>query len=163
MFIRQQARLYPNKEQIQYLNQEIGNQRFVWNSILAKSNERYEAEKKFIFFNESSAMLPELKVTFDFLSLGAAQALQQTLRDQDQALRNFLKSKKNKGQFGYPKFKKKGNGGSVRYPQSCSLDTNRLKIPKLKTGIKVKNHQDIQDFNSVTILKNLQESGLLPL
>jgi putative transposase len=110
MFIRQQARLYPNKEQIRYLNQEIGNQRFLWNSILAKSNERYESEKKFIFYNEAASMLPELKVTFDFLSLGGSQALQQTLKDQDQALRNFLKSKKGTGQFGYPKFKKKGNG-----------------------------------------------------
>ncbi|MCA9496139.1 MAG: helix-turn-helix domain-containing protein, partial [Nanoarchaeota archaeon] len=28
-FIRQNVRLYPNKEQIQFLNQDIGNQRFV--------------------------------------------------------------------------------------------------------------------------------------
>ena len=153
MFIRQHARLYPNKEQIQYLNQEIGNQRFLWNSILAKSNERYEAEKKFIFYNEAASILSDLKEDYNFLKLGGSQALQQTLKDQDQALRNFLKSKKTNGRFGYPKFKKKGSGGSVRYPQSCSLDSNRLKIPKLKTPIKVKNHQDIQDFNSVTILK----------
>ena len=153
MFIRQHARLYPNPEQVHYLNQEIGNQRFLWNSILAKSNERYDSEKKFIFYNEAASMLSELKEEYNFLSLGGSQALQQTLKDQDQALRNFLKSKKGTGQFGYPKFKKKGNGGSVRYPQGCSLDSNHLKIPKLKTPIKVKNHQDIQSFNSVSILK----------
>lgn len=153
MFIRQHARLYPTQEQIRYLNQEIGNQRFLWNSILAKSNERYDSEKKFIFYNEAASMLSELKEEYNFLSLGGSQALQQTLKDQDQALRNFLKSKKDDGQFGYPRFKKKGNGGSVRYPQGCSLDSNHLKIPKLKTPIKVKNHQDIQSFNSVSILK----------
>ncbi|MCA9496731.1 MAG: helix-turn-helix domain-containing protein, partial [Nanoarchaeota archaeon] len=30
-FIRQNVRIYPNKSQIQFLNQDIGNQRFVWN------------------------------------------------------------------------------------------------------------------------------------
>lgn len=153
MFIRQQARLYPTTEQIQFLNQEIGNQRFVWNSILAKSNERYETEKKFIFYNESVILLSELKETYEFLTIGGSQALQQTLKDQEQSLKNFLKSRKTGGHFGYPKFKKKGNGGSVRYPQGCSLDSKSLKIPKLKTKIKIKNQQNIQEFNSVSIIK----------
>ena len=153
MFIRQQERLYPTLDQRQFLNQEIGNQRFLWNKLLVKSTERYEEEKKFIFYNEAASMLPDLKETFEFLKIGGSQALQQTLKDQDQALRNFLKSKKGDGHFGFPRFKKKDNGGSVRYPQGCSLESNHLKIPKLKTSIKFKNQQNIQEFNSVTIIK----------
>ena len=56
-------------------------------------------------------------------------------------LENFRTS-----QFRYPKFKKKSNGGSVRYPQGWSLDSNRLKIPKLKTSIKIKNQQERLQF-----------------
>jgi len=153
MFIRQQERLYPTLDQRQFLNQEIGNQRFLWNKLLVKSTERYEEEKKFIFYNEAASMLPDLKETFEFLKIGGSQALQQTLKDQDQALRNFLKSKKGDGHFGFPRFKKKDNGGSVRYPQGCSLESNHLKIPKLKTSIKIKNQQNIENFNSVTIIK----------
>ena len=153
MFIRQQERLYPTSDQRQFLNQEIGNQRFLWNKLLVKSTERYGEEKKFIFYNEASSMLPNLKETYDFLKIGGSQALQQTLKDQDQALRNFLKSKKGDGHFGFPRFKHKDNGGSVRYPQGCSLESTHLKIPKLKTSIKIKNQQNIQEFNSVTIVK----------
>jgi len=153
MFIRQQERLYPTLDQRQFLNQEIGNQRFLWNKLLVKSTERYGEEKKFIFYNEAASMLPDLKETYDFLKIGGSQALQQTLKDQDQALRNFLKSKKGDGHFGFPRFKHKDNGGSVRYPQGCSLESTHLKIPKLKTSIKIKNQQNIQEFNSVTIVK----------
>jgi len=153
MFIRQQERLYPTLDQRQFLNQEIGNQRFLWNKLLVKSTERYEEEKKFIFYNEAASMLPDLKETFEFLKIGGSQALQQTLKDQDQALRNFLKSKKGDGHFGFPRFKKKDNGGSVRYPQGCSLESTHLKIPKLKTSIKIKNQQKVGEFNSVTIIK----------
>ena len=75
MFIRQQERLYPTSDQRQFLNQEIGNQRFLWNKLLVKSTERYEEEKKFIFCSEVSSMLPDLKETFEFLKIGGSQAL----------------------------------------------------------------------------------------
>ena len=55
-FIRQNVRLYPNKKQIQFLNQDIGNQRFVWNHFLFETKKLYEEEKKFLFFKDTGVV-----------------------------------------------------------------------------------------------------------
>ena len=145
-FIRQNVRLYPNKEQIQFLNQDIGNQRFVWNHFLAETKKLYENEKKFLFYSETAKLVVELKKENEFLQLGVAQALQQTLKDLDGALRAGYKQQK-----GFPKFKKKSSGGSVRLPQRCSIVDGKLKLPKI--GL-VKSRGKLPDqFNSVTIIR----------
>jgi transposase len=49
MFIRQNYRIYPNKDQTVVLNQWLGQARFIWNYMLAKNIEKYQLEQKFIF------------------------------------------------------------------------------------------------------------------
>ena len=145
-FIRQNVRLYPNKEQIQFLNQDIGNQRFVWNHFLFETKKLYEKEKKFLFYSETSKLVIELKKENEFLQLGNSQALQQTLRDLDLALKSGYKQQK-----GFPKFKKKSSGGSVRLPQGCSIVDGKLKLPKIGA---IKSKGKLPDvFNSVTIIR----------
>ena len=145
-FIRQNVRLYPNKEQIQFLNQDIGNQRFVWNHFLFETKKLYENEKKFLFYKDTSKLVIDLKKQNEFLQIGVAQALQQTLRDLEVALKSGYKQQK-----GFPKFKKKSSGGSVRLPQGCSVIDEKLKLPKI--GF-IKSRGKLPDnFNSVTILR----------
>ena len=145
-FIRQTVRLYPNREQIQFLNQDIGNQRFVWNHFLAETKKRYEEEKKFLFYSETSKLVIELKKENEFLQIGNSQALQQTLRDFELAIKQGYKQKK-----GFPRFKKKSSGGSVRLPQRCSIVDGKLKLPKI--GF-IKSRGSLpEDFNSVTIIR----------
>ena len=60
-FIRQNVRLYPNKKQIQFLNQDIGNQRFVWNHFLFETKKLYKEEKKFLFYKDTSKLVIDLK------------------------------------------------------------------------------------------------------
>lgn len=155
MFIRQNFRIYPSKEQSQFFLQDIGNQRFIWNYVLDKSIERYEKEKKFIFYNEASSLLPELKKEFEWLKFGNSQALQQTLKDLDQALKMTFKKKGTKS--GFPKFKKKTSGGTCRYPTGCELFDERLFVPKLKDGIKIVGEKIPKVFKSSTII--LKPSG----
>ena len=145
-FIRQNVRLYPNKEQIQFLNQDIGNQRFVWNHFLAENKKLYENEKKFLFYLDTSKLVIELKKENEFLQLGVAQALQQTLRDFDLALKQGYKQQK-----GFPRFKKKSSGGSIRLPQGCSIIAGKLKLPKI--GFIKSKGKLPEDFNSVTIIR----------
>ena len=145
-FIRQNVRLYPNKEQIQFLNQDIGNQRFVWNHFLAETKKLYDSEKKFLFYLDTSKLVIELKKENEFLQLGVAQALQQTLRDFDGALRAGYKQQK-----GFPRFKKKSSGGSIRLPQGCSIVDEKLKLPKI--GFINSRGKLPEIFNSVTILR----------
>ena len=145
-FIRQNVRLYPNKSQIQFLNQDIGNQRFVWNHFLAENKKLYENEKKFLFYLDTSKLVVDLKKENEFLQLGNSQALQQTLKDFDLALKAGYKQQK-----GFPKFKKRSSGGSIRLPQGCSIVDGKLKLPKIGF-IKSKGSLP-ENFNSVTIIR----------
>lgn len=151
-YIRSNYRIYPTKEQVAFLNQEIGNQRFLWNKFLGLNIEKHGAEKKFIFFNEATGMLKQVKEEHEFLKLGDAQALQQTLRDLDVAIRSCFKS--TAFRKGFPKFKKKDSSGSIRYPQRVSFIGDKLKIPKLGL-IKITGGSKglPTEFKSTTIIK----------
>ncbi|MCA9496498.1 MAG: transposase, partial [Nanoarchaeota archaeon] len=94
----------------------------------------------------TSKLVIDLKKQNEFLQIGVAQALQQTLRDLEVALKSGYKQQK-----GFPKFKKKSSGGSVRLPQGCSVIDEKLKLPKI--GF-IKSRGKLPDnFNSVTILR----------
>ncbi|MCA9496507.1 MAG: transposase, partial [Nanoarchaeota archaeon] len=119
---------------------------FVWNHFLAENKKIYESDKKFLFYQDTSKLLIDFKKENPFLQLGNSQALQQTLRDFDLALKSGYKQQK-----GFPKFKKKTSGGSVRLPQRCSIVAGKLKLPKI--GL-VKTKGLLPDnFNSVTIIR----------
>lgn len=150
MYIRKKYRIYPTKEQEQFLNQCIGNSRFVWNFFLSKIQEQYQTEKKFLFYNDTSKQLKSLKDTYEFLKISPSQAHQQTLKDLDGALKA---SYRKTSRFGFPKFKKKKFGGSFRLPQGCSISNNRLTLPKLKSDIKLVGKGIPETFNSLTIIK----------
>lgn len=119
-------KIRPNNKQKILLNREFGCQRFVWNYFLDLNIKKYETDKKFIFYNEMSKLLTNLKVEFKFLKMANSQSLQQTLKDLDQALKNCFKSK-----FGFPKFKRKFDKQSFRVPQHFSVLKGSIKIPKI--------------------------------
>ena len=156
IFIRQNYRIYPTQEQIEFLNQDVGNQRFIWNYFLSKNIEKYESEKKFVFYGDMAKLLPDLKDEFEFLKLGDSTSLQQTLRQLDVALKGSFKSTKNKIKKGFPKFKKKSGTGSACHTQAVSIKDGKLKIPKFKDTIKiVDNGMGLPEvYNSVTITKS---------
>jgi transposase len=54
-------RLYPNHEQAAALARWCGATRWLWNTLLRRSKERYDAEGKFLFAGELSALLPGMK------------------------------------------------------------------------------------------------------
>ena len=96
-----------------------------------------------------SKLLKPLKQEFDFLALGSSQALQQTARDLDLAIRSSFKSNDNKR--GFPKFKKKGGKGSIRYPQGVSIKAGKIQLPKIKTLLEAVGDLPTE-FNSATVL-----------
>ncbi|EKP0309867.1 transposase, partial [Aeromonas veronii] len=63
-----------------------------------------------------------------WLSDTPSQALQQTLKDLERAYSNFFAKRAD-----FPRFKKKGQSDSFRYPQGCKLDqtNSRIFLPKL--------------------------------
>ena len=150
MFIRQTFRIYPNKEQQQTLIQWIGQGRFVWNKMLEMNIETYKEKKEFVFAYDMHKRLPDLKSEFEWLKECPSQVLQQKCQDLGTAL-SFKKNNR-----GFPKFKSKATDTSgIRFPQSVKLEGNRVKVPKIKSGIKIKLHQEILGKRgAATVYKN---------
>lgn len=84
-------RIYPNREQKNFIHQTLGCCRFIYNRGLAMRKEGYENGEK-IGYSQTSAMLTELKKQEEFAFLKAADsiALQQSLRDLDRGFVNFF-------------------------------------------------------------------------
>jgi putative transposase len=85
---------------------------------------------------------------FEWLQEATAATLQQTLKNLESAFKNFLAKRAR-----FPKFKSKHKKQSVRYPESCSIRNNGLKLPKLGI-VKAKISKEINSkIKSVTVSK----------
>ena len=156
--VRQIYRAYPNKATEIELNQNIGNARFIWNYFLGLIIEKHKSEGKFIFYNDLSKLLTELKKQpeFEWLNLSESTNLQQKLRDLDKAIRQST-SKKYINKKGFPKFKsRKTDESGIRFVGDIKLlDENRIKLPKISQPIKVKFHRPLLGKpTSVTVIKD---------
>jgi hypothetical protein len=87
-----------------------------------------------------AALLPAWKQEFGWLSDVPAQALQQSLKDLDQAYINFFKDRANS-----PVFRRKSKKDSFRIPQGFEVDSanGRVKLPKLG-WIRYRKSQEIE-------------------
>jgi putative transposase len=144
------VRIYPNQQQEIALNRNLGCARFVWNYYLNKTNNQYQETGKGMTYCQMAKDLTQLKKLSDYewLQESTAATLQQTLKNLESAFKNFF-SKRAK----FPKFKSKYKKQSIRYPESCSLNNNGLKLPKLGI-VKAKLSKEILGkTKSVTVSK----------
>lgn len=123
--------LMPNGEQIRAMRRFAGSCRFVYNKALAWQNEKYQADNSFKFsYTKIANLLPEWKKSPDtlWLSESPSQTLQQALKNLESSFRNFFGKRAD-----FPKFKKRGQNDSFRYPQGFKVEqgNNRLFLPKL--------------------------------
>ena len=138
MFKAYKFRLYPNEEQEQFINQNIGNARFIYNHCLAMKKDLWKSEKKKFSYTDISKHITDLKKyqQYEWLKLSDSIALQQSLRDLDTAFQRFFKKKAK-----YPKFHSKHRKNSYRTINqngTIAIENGKLRLPKLKTLIKVK-------------------------
>ncbi len=120
-------RIYPTDEQKVLLAKTFGCCRWFYNFALNLTNETYKATGKGLSRDEIINKLPELKKEKEWLTEVPSQALQQVALDLSSAFLNFFEKRAK-----FPKFKKKGNKQSVRFPQGIKLDGDYLTLPKLK-------------------------------
>ena len=121
--------IMPNGEQIRRIKQFCGCSRFVFNRALAWLKERYEQDNNHKFsYSKTTNLLPHWKKELIWLKECHSQVLQQSLKDLESAFKNFFEKRAN-----FPKFKRKGEKDSFRYPQGCKLEqqNNRLWLPKI--------------------------------
>jgi putative transposase len=132
-------KINPTKEQSILLNKHIGASRFVYNLALECKQIAWAGNKVNLSCFELQGQLKNLKTECEWLKEINSQSLQQSIINLDKAYTAFFK-----GQNGFPKFKKKTNGGSFNVPQSLSLENGKLFIPKFKKGIAIVLHRPIK-------------------
>lgn len=138
MFVRQNYRIYPNKDQQAILNQWLGCARFVWNHMLELNIKKYQETGKFVFAYEMHKMLPQMKKQEEtsWLKNAPSQGLQQKCQDLDTALKAVFKSNENRR--GFPKFKSRKTDESGIRMADYKIKDGKLFLPKIKSAIKIK-------------------------
>ena len=125
-------RLKTNQTLTRQLAKFAGCSRLIWNKGLALQKERLSAKESCLAYSSLTKELTKWKKQEElkFLKQVHSQALQQSLKDLSQALKEAF-DKKNPKKF--PKFKKKGQKNSFRYPQGFKLDNDngRVFLPKI--------------------------------
>ncbi|WP_347990102.1 transposase [Methylomonas sp. AM2-LC] len=145
--------LQPNGEQLRNMRRFAGACRFVFNKALAWQSEQYAADKTVKFsYTTLANLLPLWKQdpAIQWLKVSPSQPLQQTLKDLERAYKNFFAKRAD-----FPRFKKKGQSDSFRYPQGCKLDqaNSRIFLPKLG-WIRYRNSREV-----LGVVKNVTVSG----
>ena len=125
-------RLYPTETQQITINKLLGCCRLVYNCCLDHRNKIYEETKESGSLSKSYNYFCELKEMeqYSFLKTDShSKVIQQSLRDQDTAFKNFF-SKKSK----FPRFKsKKDNEQKCRFPKDAIMGVNGNRINIIKT------------------------------
>lgn len=122
--------LRPNGQQERDMRCFAGSCRFVFNRGLALQNENHEAGDKYIPYTKMASWLIEWKgdAETQWLKESPSQSLQQSLKDLERAYKNFFQKR-----AAFPRFKKRGQNDTFRYPQGVKLDqdNSRIFLPKL--------------------------------
>lgn len=122
--------LMPNGQQERQMCRFLGSCRFIFNKALALQKQRHEQGHKKLGYAGLCMELTAWKrqTETDWLSETPSQSLQQTLKDLERAYVNFFEKRAD-----FPRFKKKGQSDSFRYPQGFKLDqaNSRIFLPKL--------------------------------
>ena len=123
-------RLYPNAQQREQLWQMFGNDRFVWNQMLAMAKERYQNNPSSHFVNEygMNYLLKRLKQEYPFLKTSDATSFLVVNHNLAQAFKMLFKH-----QGGYPRFKSRHSNRQAYTGRSVCrvLAKRRVRLPKL--------------------------------
>ena len=142
--------LQPNGEQQRLMRRFAGACRFVFNKALALQQDRHKAGEIKLGYAALCKALTEWKATPETLWLNEtpSQALQQALKNLERAYKNFFEKRAD-----FPRFKKKGQSDSFRYPQGVKLDqgNSRVFLPKLG-WLRYRNSRDVLgEVKNVTV------------
>ena len=139
------VRIYPTKEQQILLEKTFGANRFVYNYFLNLKSKLYEFYKIRLSYTNSSKVMTELKKTKTWLKEVDSKSLQQTLRDLDNAYKNFFY-----GRGKYPKFKHKGDKNSYRTIQGIEINNQYITVSKLGM-LRFRDNYNFEDKNILKI------------
>ena len=148
-----QFRFYPDPQQEKLLAQTFGCVRFVYNSILRYRTDAYYQAQAKVNYIGANAKLTEIKQLPEcaFLNEVSSVPLQQCLRNQQTAFKNFFE-----GRAKYPTFKSKKDRQSAEFTyRAFTFKNGELKLAKCDKPLAIKwSRQLPSDPTTVTVSKD---------
>jgi putative transposase len=147
--------LQSDGEQERDMRKFSGSCRFVFNKALALQKENHEAGNKFIGYVAMAKQLTAWRNSREtpWLKQAPCHSLQHALKDLEKAYKNFFAKR-----AAFPRFKKKGDHSSFRYPdsQQIKLDqaNSRIFLPKCGWLRYRKSREVIGELRNVTVSNN---------
>lgn len=129
-------RFYPTPEQEQLLARTFGCVRFVYNAVLRYRTDAFYARKEKVGYVAANAELSRMKKADDtaFLNEVSSVPLQQCLRHQQTAFKNFFE-----GRARYPSFKSKRHRQSAEFTRSAfKYRDGKLFLAKCKEPLAIR-------------------------
>ena len=146
-------RFYPTPEQEQFLAKTFGCVRFVYNAVLNYRKEAFEERGEKIGYGAANAELSRMKKAEDtaFLNEVSSVPLQQCLRHQQTAFKNFFE-----GRARYPRFKSKRHRQSAEFTRSAFKYRNgQLFLAKCKEPLAIRWSRELpSEPSTVTVSKD---------
>jgi putative transposase len=146
-------RFYPTGGQAQLLAQTFGCTRVVYNQILRWRTDAFYNDQQKVNYIQASAKLTELKrlPEFQWLNDVSSIPLQQSLRHQQSAFKNFFE-----GRASYPKFKSKRSKQSAEFTKSgFKYVDGKLTIAKCKEPLDIRwSREPSSAPSTITITKD---------
>lgn len=149
-------RFYPTPEQTQMLARTFGCVRFVYNSILRWRTDAFYQRQEKIGYVGANARLTEMKKDPElaFLSEVSCVPLQQSLRHQQTAFKNFFE-----GRGKHPVFKRKRSRQSAEFTRSAfKYRDGKLYLAKSKTPLDIRWSRELPSEPS-TVTVSLDSAG----
>ncbi|PXX95966.1 RNA-guided endonuclease InsQ/TnpB family protein [Halomonas sp. LBP4] len=147
------CRFYPTPEQEQLLARTFGCVRFVYNAVLRYRTDAFYERREKIGYVEANAELSRLKKGAEtaFLNEVSSVPLQQCLRHQQTAFKNFFE-----GRARYPNFKSKRHRQSAEFTRSAfKYRDGQLFLAKSKEPLAIRWSRELpSDPTTVTVSKD---------
>ncbi|MEA2016005.1 MAG: transposase [Actinomycetota bacterium] len=105
--------------------------RFVYNLFLNQCIQEYGTDFVSVSYYDQATQLPVLKDEFPWLGKCPSQSLQHALKDLDMAFKHFFRRCRKGEKPGFPRYHKKSDKASFRYPQGVRVKDNRVYLPKV--------------------------------
>ena len=125
------VKIYPNQKQTQFIEQNIGNARFVWNQMLNMWNTRYQNNPNLPTLGkyDLNSLLPTLKKENKFLKESESSSLQFVCEALHGSFVEFFKKTRR-----HPRFKSKKKSVpsfTMKNNKNVELKKNAIKLPKI--------------------------------
>ncbi|GGW67701.1 RNA-guided endonuclease InsQ/TnpB family protein [Vreelandella hamiltonii] len=146
-------RFYPTPEQATLLARTFGCVRFVWNAVLRYRTDAFYQRQEKIGYTDASAFLTQLKKQPDtaFLAEVSSVPLQQCLRHQQTAFKNFFAKRAR-----YPSFKSKKHRQSATFASSAfSYRDGKITLAKCSEPLSIRWSRELPSApGTVTVSKD---------